>query len=92
MAHQCEVISRRMGLNRRLREILIDSLALDLQPVEIADDAPLFGLGLGLDSIDALQFVAGVEAEFGVDFSDEDAYTYRSINTLSDRLLVLGAA
>ncbi|MED3645305.1 phosphopantetheine-binding protein [Halalkalibacterium halodurans] len=47
--------------------ILIERLELeDIEADEIEDEEPLFGDGLGLDSVEALDVVAGVEAEFGV--------------------------
>lgn len=45
----------------------MDALHLDgLAPAKIADDAPLFGEGLGLDSVDALELVVVLEKEFGI--------------------------
>jgi len=49
------------------KEILIDRLELeDISPEEIEDHTPLFGEGLGLDSVEALDVVAGVEQIFGI--------------------------
>jgi acyl carrier protein len=51
----------------RIKHLLVDALHLEgLVPLEIADDAPLFGEGLGLDSVDALELVVALEKEFGV--------------------------
>lgn len=47
--------------------MIIDSLRIEgMAPAEIETDAPLFGEGLGLDSIDALQLVVSLEKNFGV--------------------------
>jgi acyl carrier protein len=47
--------------------ILIERLELeDIEAEEIEDEEPLFGDGLGLDSVEALDVVSGVEAEFAV--------------------------
>ncbi|WP_100374824.1 phosphopantetheine-binding protein [Bacillus sp. FJAT-45037] len=47
--------------------ILIERLELeDIEADEIEDEEPLFGEGLGLDSVEALDVVSGVEAEFGI--------------------------
>jgi acyl carrier protein len=49
-----------------VKKMIIDALRIDgMNPDEIETDAPLFGDGLGLDSIDALQLVVAMEKEFG---------------------------
>jgi acyl carrier protein len=54
-------------LIEKVKWMIIDSLRIEgMQPVDIGTDAPLFGEGLGLDSIDALQLVVSLEKEFGV--------------------------
>jgi len=51
------------------QDILIDRLELeDITADEIDDHAPLFGEGLGLDSVEALDLIVGLEEEFGVKF------------------------
>lgn len=51
----------------KVKQMIIDSLRIEgMLPDEIETDAPLFGEGLGLDSIDALQLVVAMEKEFGV--------------------------
>ncbi len=51
----------------KVKQMIIDSLRIEgMSPEEIDADAPLFGEGLGLDSIDALQLVVAMEKEFGV--------------------------
>ena len=51
----------------KLKQMIIDALRIEgMSPDEIDDDAPLFGEGLGLDSIDALQLVVAMEKDFGV--------------------------
>jgi len=60
-------------LKDRIRRILIDKLRLEnVKPEDIKDDTPLFGEGLGLDSIDALELVVAIEKEFGVKITDEE--------------------
>lgn len=50
----------------QVKQMIIDSLRIEgMTPDEIDSDAPLFGEGLGLDSIDALQLVVAMEKEFG---------------------------
>ena len=50
------------------------------------DQAPLFGEGLGLDSIDALELVLGIEQTFGVKIEDEAAglKAFKSVDALTD--------
>jgi acyl carrier protein len=56
-----------------LRRMIIESLKLeDLDPAEIQEDDPLFGEGLGLDSLDALELVVAIEKHFGVVIENED--------------------
>jgi acyl carrier protein len=55
----------------KVKRMIIESLRIEgMSPEEIESDAPLFGEGLGLDSIDALQLVVGLEKEFGVVVAD----------------------
>lgn len=63
----------RSELRRKIKAILVDRLKLDRAPESIGDDEALFGAeGLGLDSIDALELVLGVEQEFGVKIENEE--------------------
>jgi acyl carrier protein len=66
---------------------IIDSLNLqDITPDQIDNDAPLFGVGLGLDSIDALELVAMLEQHYGIVIKDieEGRPAFRSVRTLAD--------
>ena len=54
-------------LSDRIRELLVDALRLEgLDPFAIDLDSPLFGDGLGLDSVDVLELVVALEREFGI--------------------------
>ena len=57
----------------------------DVTPEEIEDDAPLFGEGLGLDSLDAVEIVVLLEKHFGIEVKslDEGKEAFKSINTLA---------
>ena len=60
-------------LAARIKEIIVETLALeDVQPQSIETDAPLFGEGLGLDSIDALELALAFHKEFGVRTQEND--------------------
>lgn len=74
-------------LNDELKRILIDALNLDgVTPETIEDDAPLFGEGLGLDSIDALEIAMAIEKRFQIKVQpDKETKKYfYSIQTLAD--------
>jgi acyl carrier protein len=71
----------------RMKSLLVDRLALPVEPTMIADDQPLFGRGLELDSIDTLELAMAVEEEFGVVITDDDTDTLLSLNRLVDHVL-----
>lgn len=51
----------------RLKQLIIDSLHLEgMTPAMIGTEEPLFGEGLGLDSVDALELVVAMEKEYGI--------------------------
>lgn len=58
-------------LKEELKGKLIEQLSLeDLEVSEIGDDDPLFGDGLGLDSIDALELIVMLEKDYGIKLKD----------------------
>jgi acyl carrier protein len=62
-------------LKKRVKDLIVRQLKLEMDPAEIKDGVPLFGDsadGLNLDSIDALELVLGVEKEFGIKVQDEE--------------------
>ncbi len=74
------------GIAQRVKELIVRRLKLEIDPATIQDDAPLFGEGLGLDSIDALELVLGLEQEFGIKVQDEEVgvKAFASVNALVD--------
>jgi acyl carrier protein len=77
-----------------VKELLVSGLRLSVTPDEIDDDAPIFGqsddgVGLGLDSIDALELVVLVEERFEVTIPDENTgkRAFSSVRALGDFVL-----
>jgi acyl carrier protein len=72
-------------LKSRIKKLIVDRLKLEVNPDDIGDQDPLFGNGLGLDSIDALELVLGIEQEFGVKIEDEEVgvEALASVDTLA---------
>ena len=59
-------------LHKELKELIVETLALeDVTPSQIETDAPLFGDGLDLDSIDALEIAMVLEERFNVTVDDD---------------------
>lgn len=72
-------------LKEKIKGLIVERLKLEIEPSEISDTEPLFGEGLGLDSIDALELVLGLEQQFGVKIEDEEvgAEALSSVDTLA---------
>lgn len=73
-------------LKSRIKRLLVERLDLEVSAESIGDDTPLFGdTGLGLDSIDALEMVLGIEQEFDVRIEDEEvgSHALQSIEALA---------
>ena len=71
----------------KLKQQLIDELNLEeMTPADIDTDAPLFGEGLGLDSIDALEIMLILERNYGIKIQNpsEGKEIFYSIRTLAD--------
>ena len=61
------------ALHGELKRLIVDALMLeDVRPEDIDSEAPLFGEGLGLDSIDALELAIAIDRRFGVKIEAED--------------------
>lgn len=74
-------------LKIRLKQLIVATLKLeDVTPADLADDEPLIGSGLNLDSIDALELVVTLEKEFGVKIasSEESKQALASIAHLAE--------
>ena len=76
--------AERQAITLKLKEVLIECLTLDKHPSDISDDCLLFGVGLGLDSVDALEIVVALEREFNLRIEDKNMKEIRSINSIVD--------
>ncbi|MGN0853480.1 MAG: phosphopantetheine-binding protein [Kiritimatiellia bacterium] len=78
----------REEIESKLKETIVSALDLeDLTAADIETEVPLFGEGLGLDSIDALELGMAVKKAFGVTFSSNPADNrkiFHSVQTLAD--------
>lgn len=74
------------NLKDEIKQAIVRSLRLPIAPADIGDSTPLFGEGLGLDSIDVLELVLEIERTFGVAITDEEtgARVLRSVDTIAD--------
>ncbi|MDN4574322.1 acyl carrier protein [Pandoraea cepalis] len=84
------------SLELEIKQLIVQSLELeDIAVDDIADDIPLFGDGLGLDSIDALELGIALRKRFGlqIEAGDDDARAqFRSVATLAQLLRERGCA
>jgi acyl carrier protein len=76
-------------LIEQVKQLIISALRIEgMTTADIETDAPLFGEGLGLDSIDALQLVVAMEKEYGVVVPDAATGTkvFRSVRTMAEHI------
>ncbi|HVK69823.1 MAG TPA: phosphopantetheine-binding protein [Polyangium sp.] len=82
-------------VRQKLKELMVTELNLEGKtPADIDNAAPLFGEGLGLDSLDALQLAMSVEEQFGVRVpeGDEARSIFASVDALTDHIVRAKAA
>lgn len=75
------------GLLRELAALFVAALNLEVAPGDIDPDAPLYGAGLGLDSIDILEVALVVSKQYGIQLranSEENQQIFRSLRHLAD--------
>lgn len=74
-------------LKQQLKQQIVTQLKLnEIKPEDIGDDEQLFGKGLGLDSIDALELVVLLEEEYGIkiNHSEEGPKIFYSVSTIAN--------
>jgi acyl carrier protein len=75
-----------MDIRQRLKQVIVEDLNLEeTTPEQIRDDEALFGEGIGLDSLDAVELVVVIKKRFGVEIKDmtEGRQAFASIDSLA---------
>ncbi len=67
---------------REVAGLIVSALSLETRPGDIAPEEPLFGAGLGLDSIDALELALAVSKRYGVQLRSDDERNHRIFSSL----------
>ncbi len=86
-AKAADAIESSVALQREVAELIIESLNLEVTSDQISPDGPLYGDGLGLDSIDVLEVALVVSKRYGLQLRDESAnnkHIFSSLRNLSD--------
>jgi acyl carrier protein len=80
-------------LKTKLKQLIIEDLSLeDISPEDIKDDAPLFGEGIGLDSLDAVELVVLLQRNFGIQIKDleEGRKIFENLDSLAQYVMENG--
>ena len=79
------------ALLREVAELVVTALNLEVAPGEVQADEPLYGDGLGLDSIDILEIALVVSKHYGLQLradQDDNHAIFHSLRSLSDHIAV----
>ena len=74
---------------QRVKDLIVRRLKLEIDPASIQDDAPLFGEGLGLDSIDLLEIALAISGKYGFQLRSDDpdnGRIFASLRALSEHV------
>jgi acyl carrier protein len=84
-----DYVASRVAILDRVRQILRDTMKLQVEPEAIDPDAPLFGTGLGLDSVDAVELVVQLDAVFGLELAGslQTSSKLRTANAIVDAVM-----
>lgn len=74
------------ALEAEIARLIVETLLLEIAPQDIDPAEPLFGDGLGLDSIDSLEIVLAISRKYGVDLRSEDHAAFASVTALTSHI------
>jgi acyl carrier protein len=80
-----ELLSRNSSLNPQeleLAQLIVTTLNLETRPADMDPDAPLYGSGLGLDSIDILELALAVSKAYGIRLRSDDGNNQKIFSSL----------
>lgn len=74
------------NINEKVKSVIIDSLELDIAPDEMDNNDPLFGEGLGGNSMALMEVIVGLEKAFGIEISDEELImdVFETVNSITE--------
>ena len=75
-----------IDLKSRIKGMMVENLMLKIVPEDIGDDQPLFGEGLGLDSIDALELIVLLQQHYSIRLANpqEGPRIFKSVLTIAE--------
>jgi len=82
-------MSENVPFEAEVAQLIVDTLNLDVESGDIEPEAPLFGDGLGLDSIDALELAMAISKKYGFQLRSDDsnnAQIFSSLRALSTHI------
>lgn len=87
-----ELVAQLTPLQYEVAELMISQLQLEVQPEDIDPSDALFGKGLGLDSIDALELVLEIGERYGFEFradNEDNLQIFASLTSLCDHIAAM---
>ena len=83
-----KIIDLRESTTHEVIDMLITALHLNIHPGDLDPDTPLFGSGLGLDSVDAVMIVVEIESRYNFTISEEEGkHAVRTVNSIIDLVI-----
>jgi acyl carrier protein len=76
------VTAAETAFEAEVAKLIVDALNLEIAPGAIAPEDPLFGEGLGLDSIDALELALSISRTYGLELKSDDERNHRVFASL----------